>query len=283
VTPLRVGQEAYWLEQIARDRCEYYSGKGESSGWWRDGLAERSGLQGEASEEAVHRLFAGQDPVTGEQRVAPVWRADPRSKLPADPLQADHLVVGPTGVYVIDSKRYRGRLRYFAGHLWHGGRTLDRTLAALVWEATQVAETLGFGPDLHVYPVLCVHLARWPWRGELLVDGIPILDAAALRSACRSPARHSHLSRSPWSPARFAPASARRLIWRSMRCRVSRGPGRRRSGEHSLGRRVGQASRGHLRRHKASASVLWCAIIAITLIRWGLATPRNMDHGGTIS
>jgi hypothetical protein len=25
---LRVGQEAYWLDQIARDRCEYYSGKG---------------------------------------------------------------------------------------------------------------------------------------------------------------------------------------------------------------------------------------------------------------
>jgi hypothetical protein len=31
VSPLRVGQEAYWLDQIAHDRCEYYSGKGESS------------------------------------------------------------------------------------------------------------------------------------------------------------------------------------------------------------------------------------------------------------
>jgi conjugative relaxase-like TrwC/TraI family protein len=88
VTPLRVGQEAYWLEQIARDRCEYYSGKGESPGWWVGSLAERAGLRGVASEEAVHRLFAGQDPVTGEQRVAPVWRGDPRSKLPAGPLQA---------------------------------------------------------------------------------------------------------------------------------------------------------------------------------------------------
>jgi hypothetical protein len=84
---------------------------------------------------------------------------------------------------VIDSKRYRGRLRYFAGHVWHGSRTLDRTLETLVWEATQVAETLGFGPDLHVYPVLCIHLARRPWHRELLVDGIPILDAAALRPA----------------------------------------------------------------------------------------------------
>jgi conjugative relaxase-like TrwC/TraI family protein len=87
VTPLRVGQEAYWLEQIARDRCEYYSGKGESAGWWVGSLAERAGLKGVASEEGVRRLFAGQDPLTGEQRVAPVWRADPRSKLPAAPLQ----------------------------------------------------------------------------------------------------------------------------------------------------------------------------------------------------
>jgi hypothetical protein len=87
VTPLRVGQEAYWLEQIARDACEYYAGNGESPGWWVGSLAERDGLEGVAGEEAVHRLFAGQDPLTGEQRVAPVWRADPRSKLPAGPLQ----------------------------------------------------------------------------------------------------------------------------------------------------------------------------------------------------
>jgi conjugative relaxase-like TrwC/TraI family protein len=88
VTPLRVGQEAYWLDQIAHDRCEYYSGKGESPGWWVGSLAERVGLEGVAEEAAVRRLFAGQDPVTGEQRVAPLWRADPRSRVDAGPLQA---------------------------------------------------------------------------------------------------------------------------------------------------------------------------------------------------
>jgi conjugative relaxase-like TrwC/TraI family protein len=88
VTPLRVGQEAYWLDQIAHDRCEYYSGKGESPGWWAGSLAEQTGLQGVAEDEAVRRLFAGQDPLTGEQRVAPLWRTDPRSRLDAEPLQA---------------------------------------------------------------------------------------------------------------------------------------------------------------------------------------------------
>ena len=85
---MRVGQEAYWLDQIAHDRCEYYSGKGESPGWWVGSLAERVGLEGVAEEAAVHRLFAGQDPLTGEQRVAPLWRADPRSRVDAGPLQA---------------------------------------------------------------------------------------------------------------------------------------------------------------------------------------------------
>ena len=46
------------------------------------------GSRGVAEEAAVHRLFAGQDPLTGEQRVAPLWRADPRSRVDAGPLQA---------------------------------------------------------------------------------------------------------------------------------------------------------------------------------------------------
>jgi hypothetical protein len=46
VTPLRVGQESYWLEQIARDACEYYASKGESPGWWIGSLADRAGVRG---------------------------------------------------------------------------------------------------------------------------------------------------------------------------------------------------------------------------------------------
>jgi hypothetical protein len=103
--------------------------------------------------------------------------------IPGSAANVDHLVVGPTGVFVIDSKRYRGHLNYSAGRLWHGRRPLDRTLETLWWEATQVAETLGFGPDLHIYPVLYVHVARLPWQRELLVNGIPVLGAGTLRPA----------------------------------------------------------------------------------------------------
>jgi hypothetical protein len=118
VTPLRVGQEAYWLDQIAHDRCEY-SGKGESPGWWAGSLAERVGLSGVAEEAAVHRLFAGQDPITGERRVAPLWRADPRSRLDAEPLQAAlRELAASRGVEVSElatGERLRNQLQRISG------------------------------------------------------------------------------------------------------------------------------------------------------------------------
>jgi conjugative relaxase-like TrwC/TraI family protein len=86
VKPLKAGQEAYWLDQIARNREEYFSGRGESPGRFVGRAAQASGLEGVASAEQVRAMFQGLDPATGELRCAPLWRADPRSKLVAGPL-----------------------------------------------------------------------------------------------------------------------------------------------------------------------------------------------------
>ena len=88
VKALKAGQEAYWLDQIARNREEYFSGRGESPGRFVGSAAAIAGLEGEASPEQVRAMFQGLDPATGEQRCAPLWRADPRSKLAAGPLLA---------------------------------------------------------------------------------------------------------------------------------------------------------------------------------------------------
>jgi conjugative relaxase-like TrwC/TraI family protein len=88
VKALHVGQEDYWLDQIAKDREEYFSGKGESPGRFVGDLAAPSGLAGEASPEQVRALARGLDPATGQVRCKPLWRADPRSKLSAAPLLA---------------------------------------------------------------------------------------------------------------------------------------------------------------------------------------------------
>jgi conjugative relaxase-like TrwC/TraI family protein len=86
VKALKAGQEAYWLDQIARNREAYFSGRGESPGRFVGSAAQASGLEGVASPEQVRAMFQGLDPATGEQRCAPLWRADPRSKLAAAPL-----------------------------------------------------------------------------------------------------------------------------------------------------------------------------------------------------
>jgi conjugative relaxase-like TrwC/TraI family protein len=86
VKALKAGQEAYWLDQIARNREEYFSGRGESPGRFVGSAAQASGLEGVASAEQVRAMFQGLDPATGEVRCAPLWRADSRSKLAAGPL-----------------------------------------------------------------------------------------------------------------------------------------------------------------------------------------------------
>jgi conjugative relaxase-like TrwC/TraI family protein len=86
VKALKAGQEAYWLDQIARNREAYFSGRGESPGRFVGSTAAAAGLEEVASAEQVRAMFQGLDPATGEQRCAPLWRADPRSKLAAGPL-----------------------------------------------------------------------------------------------------------------------------------------------------------------------------------------------------
>jgi hypothetical protein len=81
VKALKAGHEAYWLDQIARNREEYFSGRGESPGRFVGSAAAAAGLEGVASAEQVRAMFQGLDPPTSEQRCAPLRRADPRSKL----------------------------------------------------------------------------------------------------------------------------------------------------------------------------------------------------------
>src|SRR6266516_248023 len=102
----------------------------------------------------------------------------------------DHVVLGPTGIWGVGSKRYRGALRLDGvGRLWHGDHSLDRVLSTLWWEVKQVTTTLGTGDEVPVRPALCIHGARLPWLGELAVDGIPVVSGALLAPSVRSAPR----------------------------------------------------------------------------------------------
>jgi len=99
--------------------------------------------------------------------------------VPESPANVDHLVIGPTGVFVIDSKQWTGGVHQGAdGLAWHNHHPLDRTLETVRWEAETIARLLG----TRIAALLCVHGAH-VHGGGLHVQGVAIVPAALLRSA----------------------------------------------------------------------------------------------------
>ena len=128
----------------------------------------------------------------GEQRTARLLAALERQgwvvlhdlAIPGSRTNIDHLVIGPGGVFVIDSKHYRGRLRLDPfGRLWHGRYPLAPTLRAVSFEADRAALVLT-DPDVVVVPVVAVHGAQVPW-GKVVVQGVPVVSTRRLPSLLR--------------------------------------------------------------------------------------------------
>jgi hypothetical protein len=107
--------------------------------------------------------------------------------VPGSRANIDHLVIGPGGVFAIDSKQYRGRLQLDAvGKLWHGRYPLAPALRAASWEADQAAQHLP-DPGMAVVPIVAVHGAQVPW-GKVVIDGVPVVSARRLPSMlCQLP------------------------------------------------------------------------------------------------
>jgi hypothetical protein len=99
--------------------------------------------------------------------------------VPGSRANIDHLVIGPGGVLVIDSKQYRSRLQIDpSGQLWHGRYPLAPALRAVSFEADQAARVLP-DPGVAVVPVVAVHGAQVPW-GKVVIDGVPVVAATRL-------------------------------------------------------------------------------------------------------
>jgi hypothetical protein len=96
--------------------------------------------------------------------------------VPGSQANIDHLVIGPGGVAVVDSKQYRGRLWLdSSGLLWCGRHLLSMTLRKVLWEADQADHLLGVA-DVQVAGILAVHGASVP-LGRLETDGVSVLPA----------------------------------------------------------------------------------------------------------
>jgi hypothetical protein len=94
-------------------------------------------------------------------------------RLPGTRTNVDHLVIGPRGVWVIDSKAYRAPLRAGWRSVRAGEHRVDTGPAA--WEAEIVADRL----DVDVRVLVVVHGTGLPRRGRR-VGGIRVIPADAL-------------------------------------------------------------------------------------------------------
>jgi Nuclease-related domain len=99
--------------------------------------------------------------------------------MPDSPANVDHLVIGPSGVFVIDSKQWTGSVHHGTdGLVWHNHYRLDRTLETVRWEAETIGRLLG----TRIHALLCVHGAH-VHGGGLDVQGVAIVPAHLLRGA----------------------------------------------------------------------------------------------------
>jgi Nuclease-related domain len=101
--------------------------------------------------------------------------------IPGTPANADHLVIGPAGVLLVDSKRYTGLVSQTAdGRVRHNLYPMDQQLRALRLEAEAISQALG----VRARPLMCVHGAQVAYGG-LQADMVQIVPAGRLCSMLR--------------------------------------------------------------------------------------------------
>ncbi|WP_245642676.1 nuclease-related domain-containing protein [Nonomuraea candida] len=89
--------------------------------------------------------------------------------IPGSEAQIDHLVVGPTGVYAVDSEKWDKRLpvRVQMGKkLFHGPFDMKPRLTEAKWEATEASKLISesFGREIAVVPSLAIYGPPVPWK-----------------------------------------------------------------------------------------------------------------------
>lgn len=170
-------------------------------------------LQGTAggSAQAEHDRRAGRPDATswqkgadGERHLSAFLRKDSRKgqlivlddrRIPASRANIDHIAIAPSGVYVIDTKNYSGRIERKAGGL---GKKRPERLVVKGWDHTELATKMKWqtdavqvaldDADVPVIPVLCfVNQSNWGFfQPTFTVGVVHVLWPRALRKLLRT-------------------------------------------------------------------------------------------------
>lgn len=102
----------------------------------------------------------------GEVRTGEILRRLPSQfavlvdcRVPGSKANIDHVVVGPTGVILIDTKNYSGRVSAGKGTLWHNRQPMRREIEAQHRYVRAVQQLLPQSIAATVRAVLCIHEA----------------------------------------------------------------------------------------------------------------------------
>jgi len=121
----------------------------------------------------------------------------------------DHLVIGPPGIYVVETKSLGGSLQIRDNEVFVSGRRRTKMIDEVKREALAVQTALAkelAAPGWMVTPVICVHRADLPWlRSE--VAGVRIVSGKDLVKRLREA---DHLL-APADVERLAALAAARL------------------------------------------------------------------------
>jgi hypothetical protein len=127
------------------------------------------------------------------------YRAIHRGLIPDSDEQIDHLVVGPTGVYAIDSEAWDKRMPVRtrnARQLWHGPASKKERLEHARWESERAAELLSarLGRQIPVRPAMAVYGPKIPWDVATIRD-VDVFSGPRLRRYLRRRARQESVQR----------------------------------------------------------------------------------------
>jgi hypothetical protein len=125
------------------------------------------------------------------------WKVLHDLAIPGSRANIDHLVIGPGGVWVVDSKLWGKRVHWDPRHGWmHGQAAITPELNTTRWEASEVEQALadtlntaarhlpgGYGIDVQL--AWCVHGEPLP-GGKLVVDGETIVNPRQLLPLLRA-------------------------------------------------------------------------------------------------
>jgi Nuclease-related domain len=133
--------------------------------WWArpepDPDRWRRGADGEAATAALL------------SRLPPRWLVLNDLAVPGSRANIDHLVIGPTGVWVVDTKTTRARLRLRRGAVWAGDHAIET--GSVAWEAEVVSGRLA----VDAAPLIAVHGVGLRRRGKRS-GGVRVVPAGGL-------------------------------------------------------------------------------------------------------